>query len=103
MINYIKTLIGTATLLALGVHFLEDVALISIGSFVPFPWSYVIGIGFSWVMLGLIITGSKLKLKMISSRLYETILYLGDPPLDELRDLGDPAVSRLPAYGGIRL
>ena len=55
MINYVKTLIGTATLLALGVHFLEDVALISIGSFVPFPWSYVIGIGFSWVMLGLII------------------------------------------------
>ena len=55
MINYIKTLIGTATLLALGVHFLEDVALISIGSFVPCPGSYVIGIGFSWVMLGLII------------------------------------------------
>ena len=55
MINYIKTLLGAATLLALGVHFLEDVALITSGARVPFPWSYIIGIVFSWVMLGLII------------------------------------------------
>ena len=55
MLNYVKTLISAATLLALGVHFLEDVALITIGRYVPFPWAYIIGIAFFWVMFGLII------------------------------------------------
>ena len=57
MTNYIKTLIGGATLMALGVHFLEDVALISIGRWLPLPWwaVYAIGIGFSWMMLAGII------------------------------------------------
>ena len=57
MTNYVKTLIGGATLMALGVHFIEDVALISIGRWLPLPWwaVYVIGIGFSWLMLAGII------------------------------------------------
>ena len=57
MTNYIKTLIGGATLMALGVHFIEDVALISIGRWLPLPWwaVYAIGIGFSWLMLAGII------------------------------------------------
>ena len=57
MTDYIKTLIGGATLMALGVHFIEDVALISIGRWLPLPWwaVYAIGIGFSWMMLAGII------------------------------------------------
>ena len=57
MIDYVKTLIGGATLMALGVHFIEDVALISIGRWLPLPWwaVYAIGIGFSWLMLAGII------------------------------------------------
>ena len=67
MINYVKTLIGAATLLALGVHFLEDVALITIGRYVPFPWAYIIGIAFSWVMLGLII--HRIEAKILKDKL----------------------------------
>ena len=46
-----------ATMMALGVHFIEDVGLISIGRWLPLPWwaVYAIGIGFSWVMLAGII------------------------------------------------
>ena len=57
MTNYVKTLIGGATLMALGVHFIEDVALISIVRWLPLPWwaVYAIGIGFSWLMLAGII------------------------------------------------
>jgi len=53
MRTYIKTLISGATMMALGVHFIEDVSLISIGRWLPLPWwaVYAIGIGFSWVML----------------------------------------------------
>ena len=44
-------------MLVLGVHFIEDVSLISIGRWLPLPWwaAYAIGIGFSWVMLAGII------------------------------------------------
>ena len=57
MRTYIKTLISGATMMALGVHFVEDVSLISIGRWLPLPWwaVYAIGIGFSWVMLAGII------------------------------------------------
>ena len=57
MRTYIKTLISGATMMALGVHFIEDVSLISIGRWLPLPWwaVYAIGIGFSWVMLAGII------------------------------------------------
>jgi len=57
MRTYIKTLISGATMMALGVHFVEDVGLISIGRWLPLPWwaVYAIGIGFSWVMLAGII------------------------------------------------
>ena len=57
MINYVKTLLGASTLVVLGVHFIEDVALISIGRWLPLPWwaVYAIGIGFSWLMLAGII------------------------------------------------
>ena len=57
MRTYIKTLISGATMMALGVHFIEDVGLISIGRWLPLPWGavYAIGIGFSWVMLAGII------------------------------------------------
>ena len=57
MINYVKTLLGASTLVVLGVHFIEDVALISIGRWLPLPWwaVYAIGIGFSWMMLAGII------------------------------------------------
>jgi pilus assembly protein TadC len=57
MKTYIKSLISGATMLALGVHFIEDVSLISIGRWLPLPWwaAYAIGIGFSWVMLAGII------------------------------------------------
>ena len=46
--------------MALGVHFLEDVALISIGRWLPLPWwaVYAIGIGFSWMMLAGIIVNN---------------------------------------------
>ena len=57
MTNYVKTLIGGATLMALGVHFIEDVALISLGRWLPLPWwaVYAIGIWLSWMMLAGII------------------------------------------------
>jgi len=57
MRTYIKTLMSGATMMALGVHFIEDVSLISIGRWLPLPWwaVYAIGIGFSWVMLAGII------------------------------------------------
>ena len=57
MRTYIKTLMSGATMMALGVHFVEDVGLISIGRWLPLPWwaVYAIGIGFSWVMLAGII------------------------------------------------
>jgi hypothetical protein len=50
-------MISGATLMALGVHFIEDVSLISIGRWLPLPWwtVYAIGIGFSWIMLAWII------------------------------------------------
>ena len=49
MKTYIRSLISGATLMALGVHFIEDVGLISIGRWLPMPWwaVYLIGIGFS--------------------------------------------------------
>ena len=55
--RYLKTMISGATLMALGVHFIEDVSLISIGRWLPLPWwtVYAIGIGFSWIMLAWII------------------------------------------------
>ena len=58
MKTYVKTLMSGATMMALGVHFIEDVGLISIGRWLPLPWwaVYAIGIGFSWVMLAGIIT-----------------------------------------------
>ena len=54
---YLKSLISGATIAAVSVHFLEDVALLSIGRFLPVPWwaMYIIGVGFSWLMLSLII------------------------------------------------
>jgi hypothetical protein len=57
LINYVKTLLGASTLVVLSVHFIEDVALISIGRWLPLPWwaVYAIGIGFSWLMLAGII------------------------------------------------
>ena len=57
MKTYVKTLMSGATMMALGVHFVEDVGLISIGRWLPLPWwaVYAIGIGFSWVMLAGII------------------------------------------------
>ena len=57
MKTYVKTLMSGATMMALGVHFIEDVSLISIGRWLPLPWwaVYAIGIGFSWVMLAGII------------------------------------------------
>ena len=57
MKTYIRSLISGATLMALGVHFIEDGGLISIGRWLPMPWwaVYLIGIGFSWVMLAGII------------------------------------------------
>jgi hypothetical protein len=57
MKTYAKTLMSGATMMALGVHFIEDVGLISIGRWLPLPWwaVYAIGIGFSWVMLAGII------------------------------------------------
>ena len=55
--TYIKSLISGATMMALGVHFVEDVSLISIGRWLPLPWwaVYAIGILFSWIMLAGII------------------------------------------------
>lgn len=55
--KYLKTMISGATLMALAVHFIEDVSLISIGRWLPMPvWAvYAIGIGFSWIMLAGII------------------------------------------------
>lgn len=67
MINYVKTLVSVATLMAMGAHFIEDVALITIGRYVPFPWAYIIGIGLSWVVLGLII--KRVELKSIKDKL----------------------------------
>jgi len=55
--RYFRSMISGATLMALGVHFIEDVSLISIGRWLPLPWwtVYAIGIGFSWIMLAWII------------------------------------------------
>ena len=55
--KYFRSMISGATLMALGVHFIEDVSLISIGRWLPLPWwaVYAIGIGFSWIMLAWII------------------------------------------------
>jgi len=55
--RYLKTMTSGATLMALGVHFIEDLSLISIGRWLPLPWwaAYAIGIGFSWIMLAGII------------------------------------------------
>ena len=57
MRTYIKTLISGATMMALGVHFIEDVSQFFTGRWLPLPWwaVYAIGIGFSWVMLAGII------------------------------------------------
>ena len=57
MTTYIRRLISGATLMALGVHFIEDGSLISSGRWLPLPWwaVYAIGIGFSWGMLAGII------------------------------------------------
>ncbi len=53
--------------MAMGAHFIEDVALITIGRYVPFPWAYIIGIGLSWVLLGLII--KRVEIKSIKDKL----------------------------------
>ena len=54
---YIRTLFTGATGLAVGVHFAEDIGLLSIGRFAPLPWwgAFAIGICFSWLMMGAII------------------------------------------------
>jgi hypothetical protein len=54
---FIKSTFSLAALSAASVHVLEDVALISIGKFIPGPWwlAYLIGIGLSWLVLSAII------------------------------------------------
>ena len=55
--GYLKTLFTGTTGMAVGVHFAEDIGLLSIGRFAPLPWwgAFLIGIGFSWLMMGAII------------------------------------------------
>lgn len=57
MISRLKPLFTGATIAAVSIHFVEDIMLLSIGRYLPVPWwaMYVIGVGFSWVMLALII------------------------------------------------
>ena len=54
---FIKSTFSIATLSATSIHVLEDVALISIGKFIPGPWwlAYFVGIGLSWLVLSAII------------------------------------------------
>jgi len=54
---YIRTLFHGMTGLAVGIHLVEDIGLLSIGRFAPLPWwgAFAIGISFSWLMMGAII------------------------------------------------
>ena len=47
----------------LGVHTLEDITLLTIGRFAPVPWyvMYPLGLGLSWLVLGLLLEKSNKK------------------------------------------
>ena len=57
MKKYFHVFFSTTMFSFLGVHTLEDVTLLTIGRFAPVPWyvMYPLGLGLSWLVLGLLL------------------------------------------------
>ena len=58
MKRFLETLTSGAMASVLLVHTSEDVVLLTIGKFTPLPtpFMYLIGLGLSWVVFGLLLT-----------------------------------------------
>lgn len=54
--SYTSTLFSTLMLGVVSIHTLEDIALMSIGRFVPLPLfaMYALGLALSWLVMGLL-------------------------------------------------